>query len=44
MLSFRHIGLVPALVCYVDCESGWDYFLPSLAAYVETGAGMPFAA
>jgi hypothetical protein len=44
MLSFRHIGLVPALVCYVDCESGWDYFLPSLAAHVETGAGMPFAA
>src|SRR5262249_15793852 len=39
LLSFRHVGLVPALVCYADCESGWDHFLPSLAAYVEMGAG-----
>jgi hypothetical protein len=24
--------------------SGWDYFLPSLAAYTEMGPGMPFPA
>jgi uncharacterized protein YndB with AHSA1/START domain len=40
-LRFRHAGLTPRLECFSDCESGWDHFIPSLRAYVETGAGNP---
>jgi len=42
-LSFRHRGLTPRLVCYQDCKSGWDHFLPSLRALVDAGAGNPWA-
>jgi uncharacterized protein YndB with AHSA1/START domain len=40
-LRFRHVGLTPRLECFSDCKSGWDHYLPSLAAYVETGVGNP---
>ena len=40
-LRFRHGGLTPRLECFADCKSGWDHFIPSLAAYVETGSGHP---
>ncbi|HEY0933517.1 MAG TPA: SRPBCC domain-containing protein [Trebonia sp.] len=40
-LRFRHGGLTPRLECYLDCKSGWDHFIPSLRAYVETGTGNP---
>ena len=40
-INFRHIGLTPALECYADCKNGWDHFIPSLQAYLETGAGHP---
>jgi uncharacterized protein YndB with AHSA1/START domain len=40
-IRFRHIGLTPQLECYGDCESGWNHFVASLAAYVETGTGYP---
>jgi uncharacterized protein YndB with AHSA1/START domain len=40
-LRFRHEGLTPRLECFSDCKSGWDHFVPSLAAYVETGIGHP---
>jgi uncharacterized protein YndB with AHSA1/START domain len=40
-LRFRHAGLTPRLECYSDCKSGWDHFIPSLRAYVETGTGNP---
>lgn len=40
-LRFRHGGLTPRLECYLDCRSGWDHFIPSLRAYVETGTGNP---
>jgi uncharacterized protein YndB with AHSA1/START domain len=43
MLAFRHVGLSPALICYEDCEAGWDRFLDSLALLVECGKGKPFA-
>lgn len=43
-LNFRHVGLTPRLECYDDCRSGWEYFLDSLVAYVETGTGTPFGA
>jgi uncharacterized protein YndB with AHSA1/START domain/ketosteroid isomerase-like protein len=37
-LQFRHTGLPAEAVA-----EGWDHFLPSLAAYAETGTGTPFA-
>jgi uncharacterized protein YndB with AHSA1/START domain len=40
-LRFRHEGLTPRLECFSDCKSGWDHFIASLAAYVETGVGNP---
>jgi uncharacterized protein YndB with AHSA1/START domain len=40
-LRFRHAGLTPRLACFSDCKSGWDHFIPSLRAYVETGVGNP---
>jgi hypothetical protein len=40
-LRFRHRGLTPRLECFSDCKSGWDHFIPSLGAYVETGTGHP---
>jgi uncharacterized protein YndB with AHSA1/START domain len=40
-LHFRHAGLTPRLECFSDCKSGWDHFIPSLRAYVETGSGNP---
>ncbi len=41
-LHFCHAGLTPRLECFSDCKSGWDHFIPSLQAYVETGTGNPF--
>ena len=41
VLRFRHAGLTPRLECFSDCKSGWDHFIPSLGAYVETGVGQP---
>lgn len=40
-LAFRHHGLTPKLECYLDCKSGWDHFIPSLQAFVDTGVGNP---
>ena len=40
-LHFRHAGLTPRLECFTDCKSGWDHFILSLRAYVETGVGNP---
>lgn len=41
-LELVHEGLVPSLACYRACRAGWDHFLGSLAAWVETGRGEPF--
>jgi uncharacterized protein YndB with AHSA1/START domain len=43
-LTFRHLGLTPALDCFDDCELGWEHFLGSLVAYVDHGEGRPFTA
>jgi hypothetical protein len=40
-LEFRHQGLTPQLHCYDHCSRGWDYFLPSLRDFVDTGTGHP---
>jgi uncharacterized protein YndB with AHSA1/START domain len=42
LISFAHIGLHPRLRCFDHCKVGWDHFLKSLAALVETGAGYPY--
>jgi len=41
-LDFEHIGLRPEIECFEMCERGWDHFLASLQACVETGTGTPF--
>lgn len=43
-LELRHVGLVPALECYASCRAGWEHFIRSLVAWVETGRGQPFGA
>ena len=40
-LTFLHEGLNQSFQCYTVCELGWDYFLQSLQAYLETGKGTP---
>lgn len=40
-LRFQHAGLTPQLDCFEQCQAGWDYFLPSLRDYAESGAGRP---
>ncbi|HUK70492.1 MAG TPA: SRPBCC domain-containing protein, partial [Streptosporangiaceae bacterium] len=41
-LRFTHAGLQPQLECYGSCSAGWDYYLRSLASYLETGTGQPY--
>jgi uncharacterized protein YndB with AHSA1/START domain len=41
-LRLHHIGLVPDLDCFEQCEAGWRHFLRSIKGYVERGEGMPF--
>ena len=41
-LTFLHEGLNQSFECYNVCESGWDYFIASLQAYLETGKGTPY--
>jgi hypothetical protein len=42
ILRHTHIGLTPEVECWGVCETGWDQTLKSIAAFVETGKGMPF--
>lgn len=42
ILTFLHKGLNQSFECYNVCESGWDYFIASLQAYLETGKGRPY--
>ncbi len=42
-LNFTHIGLVPDVECYDDCEAGWtNYITKSLRMLLETGKGLPY--
>ena len=43
-LDFEHVGLTPALDCFDVCNDGWNHFLASLQALVETGHGNPWMA
>jgi hypothetical protein len=40
-ITFRHVGLRPALECFTQCRAGWNHFMPSLHQYLETGEGRP---
>jgi len=39
-LVFTH-GLTPRLVCYDQCNAGWNHSLGSLTRYLEQGTGTP---
>lgn len=41
-VHLTHYGLTPQVECYNICESGWQNFTQSLAAFVITGNGNPF--
>jgi uncharacterized protein YndB with AHSA1/START domain len=43
-LRFLHDGLSPRLECFDTCQAGWNYYLPSLRDYAESGAGRPYPA
>jgi hypothetical protein len=41
-IDFTHVGLVPGIECYSDCEKGWTKFVTeSLPAFIEKGVGIP---
>jgi len=41
-IDFTHIGLVPGVECYNDCEVGWDgHVKNSLVKFINEGKGMP---
>jgi uncharacterized protein YndB with AHSA1/START domain len=41
-LHFEHVGLVPQLHCYSQCDRGWQFFQASLQQLVENGRGRPY--
>ncbi len=42
-IDFTHIGLVPELECYDNCEKGWNqFFNDSLAKLIIEGKGKPY--
>jgi hypothetical protein len=41
-ISFTHVGLVPGVECYNDCEVGWNgHVTISLVKFINEGKGMP---
>jgi hypothetical protein len=41
-IDFTHIGLVPGVECYEDCEVGWTgHITNSLVKFINEGKGMP---
>lgn len=41
-IDFTHIGLVPGVECYNDCEVGWNgHITISLANFINEGKGEP---
>lgn len=41
-IDFTHIGLVPGVECYNDCEVGWNgHITGSLVKLINEGKGMP---
>jgi hypothetical protein len=41
-VEFTHLGLVPGVECYNDCEAGWtEHVTESLVKFMNEGKGMP---
>lgn len=41
-IAFTHVGLVPGVECYKDCEVGWDgHVTNSLMKFINNGKGKP---
>ncbi len=41
-IDFTHIGLVPGVECYNDCEAGWNgHITNSLVNFINEGKGEP---
>ncbi len=41
-IDFTHIGLVPGVECYNDCEVGWNgHVTESLVKFINEGKGKP---
>ena len=41
-IEFIHIGLVPGIECYNDCEAGWNgHITNSLVNFIKDGKGQP---
>ena len=41
-INFTHVGLVPGVECYNDCEVGWNgHVTISLVKFINEGKGMP---
>ena len=41
-IDFTHLGLVPGVECYDDCEEGWTgHLTKSLVNFINQGKGMP---
>ncbi len=41
-ISISHQGLNESMECWEVCSNGWNYFLGSLGAFLNTGNGTPF--
>lgn len=40
-IRFTHIGLTPAIECYGNCSSGWEFYIKkSLLNWIENGEGI----
>jgi hypothetical protein len=41
-IDFTHIGLIPEIECYENCEQGWTRFVTiSLLKFINEGQGLP---
>ena len=41
-IGFTHLGLVPEIECYGNCEKGWTRFITiSLPKFINEGIGLP---
>lgn len=41
-IDFTHIGLVPGVECYEECEAGWtEHVTNSLVKFINEGKGNP---